>query len=265
MRTHAYIAIALLTACSSSPERIAEDALRAGNMRYAIGDHAGAVQRYSRAEHDVHAMHNRAYAHHQLGEWGKALADVTLAAQLTEDSLVQEREWQDLGHLLVAQALWADSLSRQHADVLSKITIEGDDIARKVSLFVLRDSLRRETRRLGALADSSLVAGAKAYRETLRRAPRNEDARHDLALTMKLIALRPKPDSGGDGGDKNDQKELGEKARLIIERADQLVEEHKFKEALRLLQEGLKQDPSLEQRKEYMDKLETVDRAAQAT
>ncbi len=266
MNRFATIALLALVACTPSPERVADDALRAGNQHFRNGRYTRAAEVYGQAEDDARAMHNRGIAHHQLAAWTEATTDLQLAAQLAEDTATQVWAFHDLGHTLVSQAIYSDSLAKHHAEVLDKIRIEGDDVARKVSLYVLRDSLRQETRRLAQVVDSTLAAGAKAYKETLRLDPDDEDARHDLALTLRLIAQRPAPDKGN-GGDKDDdaKKELGERARLLLEQADELVEQHRFQDALHLLQDGLKQDPTLEQRKEYMDKLETVTRAAAAT
>jgi hypothetical protein len=49
---------------------------------------------------------------------------------------------------------------------------------------------------------------------------------------------------------------------IILQKADELVDAYKFAEALALLNAGLKQDPTLEQRKDYMEKLELVQKAA---
>ena len=72
-------------------------------------------------------------------------------------------------------------------------------------------------------------------------------------------ALKEKP------GFDDEKKELSERAKLIMKRADELVEQHKFKEALEVMEQGLKQDATLQKEKEYMDKLGVVTKAASAT
>ncbi|MDX9752305.1 MAG: hypothetical protein RBT71_14600, partial [Flavobacteriales bacterium] len=170
------------------------------------------------------------------------------------------------GHVRLMEALAADSLHRHHTAALGGIRIEGDDIALNVERFVLRDSLRRELRRLDALIDSSLAQGAAAEMRALRLMPTHEDARHDLALARHLIGLRPGAGTGQDGDrDGEDQeKELGVRAMRIIQQADSLVDAYRFKEALGVLEQGLREDPTLEQRKGYMDKLDLVTKAAEA-
>ena len=65
--------------------------------------------------------------------------------------------------------------------------------------------------------------------------------------------------------DKDKDKELSARAQLIMKKADELVEQYKFDEALSVMQQGLKEDPSLKAKKEYMDKLDVVTKAARAT
>ncbi len=53
-------------------------------------------------------------------------------------------------------------------------------------------------------------------------------------------------------------------ALQLVQRADSLVEQYKFNEALDVLEDGLERDPSLKKEEEYMKKLETVTDAATA-
>ena len=45
-------------------------------------------------------------------------------------------------------------------------------------------------------------------------------------------------------------------------RADELVEKYLFQEALDVMRQGVQQDPTLQQRKDYMDKLDMITKAA---
>ena len=128
-----------------------------------------------------------------------------------------------------------------------------------------RDSLQRQRNGLDHLVDSALTEGAEQFKNTLRRTPQDEDARHNLAIAQRLIAARPKNPGGNGSNKKDEKKELSERAKLIMKRADELVEEHKFQEALEVLEQGLKQDATLQKEKEYMDKLGVVTKAARAT
>ena len=79
---------------------------------------------------------------------------------------------------------------------------------------------------------------------------------------MERIAARPKPATNEGGKDPNKDRDLGEKAKLIMARADELVEKYLFQEALDVMRQGVQQDPTLQQRKDYMDKLDMITKAA---
>jgi Ca-activated chloride channel family protein len=247
-----------------------ERSLRAGNAQFDKGHHAGAVEAYRSAGTDPRASYNAGHAHYRMGQWDDAAADFKAAGEALlaaeEKAIPAAHAFHNMGNAHLRKATDADSLEKHYADLLTKIRIDGEDIQRKVELYVLRDSLRRERRRLVPLVDSALAHSAGAYRNALRQAPHDEESRHNLAVVQALVAARAKPDKGGgDGGDKDDQeKVLGERARMILEKADELVEEYRFQEALALLQKGLQEDPTLEQKQEYMQKLETVTEAAAA-
>ena len=132
-------------------------------------------------------------------------------------------------------------------------------------LWVLRDSLGQEQRRLEHLIDSALTAGADAYKQTLRLTPTDEEARYNLALAQRLIAARPKPPAQDDGKQQQDKDQaLSERAKVLMAQADSLVERFQFRPALELLQEGLRREPSLKQKEQFMQKLNVVTQAAQA-
>lgn len=260
------IPLLMLVACGDARERAAEDALFTGNRHYKAGRMSDAVEAYAAGIADARVAHNAGLAHMQLGAWDLAVEAFTDAAPRLPDTAQQAMAWYHTGHARLRQAIAADSLQRAHAETLRGIRIEGEDVALNVSRFVLRDSLRRELRRLDLLIDSALVQGEVAYKRALRLAPADDDARHDLTLVRHLASLRPSANKGGDGGGEKDPQDtpLGMRAQVIIQQADSLVDAYRFKEALALLQQGLREDPSLQQRKEYMDKLDLVSRSAEA-
>lgn len=257
------ILLLLLAACSATEERAVQRALHKGAREYRAHRFAQASATFSDAPADVRLAYNGGNAHYRDGRYAQAARLLQDAARMTDSSGMKARALHNLGNALVLQAREADSLARAYAKEVAGIRIEGDDIREKVGLYVLRDSLRRDIRRLDQLVDSALKAGAEAYRGSLRSVPTNEDARHNLVAAQRLIAERPKGRKKEDGNGDDDKKALGEKARGFIEQADELVEQYRFTEALALLHKGLQEDPTLEQRKEYMDKLELVTKAAE--
>jgi tetratricopeptide (TPR) repeat protein len=260
------IALFALTACGTTPEQLVEQALRLGNTDYRASRYADAITAYSTAPTDHRTVYNRGDAHFRSEQWTEAIEQFTAAAGMAQTPREQARAQYNLGNARTAQAHWADSLSHRATEVMSGIRIEGDAIARKVSLIVLRDSLRQEQKRLEHLIDSALTAGSEAYKSALRLTPGDELARYNLAYVQGRIAARPKPPTDDDKKKQDQEKEkaLTERAKLLIKRADELVEVHQFKEALEVLQEGLRQEPSLKQKEQFMQKLGVVTKAAEA-
>jgi len=256
----------LLSACGTPQERAAERALRAGNAHYRADHFPQADTAYATAPEDVRATSNRGNALYRLGAWKDAAARFQEAVALDSAGAHRAHAAHNLGNALLMRAREADSLGHAAAREMAQVRLDGDDIARKVGLYLLRDSLRRERVRMEQLTDSALAQGASAYKNALRLSPGDEDARHNLAAALRLIASRSKAkgDKGKDDEEEKD-KELTEKAKLLIGQADELVDQHRFKDALELLREGLRKEPSLKNKKEYMDKLETVNKAANAT
>jgi len=171
----------------------------------------------------------------------------------------------NLGNSWTLLALDADSVSKRGSEILKGMKIEGQDISGKVRQLVMRDSLQKEQLRLEHLVDSALAQGADAYKNALRGSPADEDARHNLALVQKRIAARVKEAAQkAKNKDQNKNKGLSERAKMLLAKADELVEQYKFTEALKVLQDGLKAEPTLQQQQDYMQKLDVVTKAAQA-
>ncbi len=265
MKHPATIALLLLTACSTADDRAVERALHAGAGHYRAGHFDDAARTYVDAPSDTRLDYNLGNARVRLQAFDDAIAAYGSAESMADSTLVTSASY-NLGTARLLQARQADSLLRAHNDQLSDIRIEGQDIVEKVGLYVLRDSLRRDMRRLDLLVDSALKAGAEALRRTLLLEPTDEDARYNLVLAKRLLASRAKEaaERNDKNGDDEEKKALGERAMLILKQADELVDAYKFAEALDVLNAGLKQDPTLEQRKDYMEKLELVEKAAAA-
>ncbi|HRH37411.1 MAG TPA: tetratricopeptide repeat protein [Flavobacteriales bacterium] len=260
------IVVLLFAACGTPQERLAEEALRHGAALYGIPRFSSADSAFAIAPHDARALYNQGNANFRLGKWSEAIGHYRDAIATDSSHEGLGRANYNLGNAQLMEALYADTAMRQRQEELNGITIDGQDIAAKVSQFVLRDSVQRDVQRLDALIDSSLTQALDSYRRSLRHTPTNNDARYNFTYTQHLIDLRPKNGSGDDkDGDKDKDKDLSERAKLLMKRADELVDQYKFQEALDVLNKGLKEDPTLKQKKEYMDKLDVVTKAAKAT
>ncbi len=260
------IVVLVLAGCGSEQERLAERALREGAALYNEQAFQAADSAFAEAPFDARAVFDRGNANYRLERWTEAISHFREATTLDSSAHERGRAHYNLASAHLAEAILADTLAKQQRHVLGNIRIDGEDIATKVSQYVLLDSVQRDVERLDALVDSSLLAAKEGYRQSLRVAPEDEDARFNLAYTQRLLSQRPGANDGkGEGGDKDKDKELSARAKKIMERADELVEQYRFVDALQVLQQGLKEDPSLKAKKEYMDKLDVVTKAARAT
>lgn len=266
MKDAAYIALVVLTACGTPAERAAERALREGVKSYRTQHYDQAATTYAEASFDPRVAYNLGNALHRQAQWDTALATYGKAIASSPVGRQQAPAFHNLGNSWMQLATRADTLAEQAADQLSNFKIEGEDIGWKVRQFVVRDSLRTAQRELSHLIDSALVQGAEAYKNALRRSSTDEDARHNLALAQGMIAARVKKAAEANAKDPNKDKDKGlsERAKLIIQKADELVEQYLFKDALNVMTDGLKADPTLKQQQEYMHKLDVVTKAAEA-
>jgi len=268
MKYVVYIALIVLTACGTPAERAAEHALREGVKTYRTQHFEQAAATYAQASFDPRVAYNLGNTLYRQALWDTAMATYGQAIASTPVGREQAPAFHDLGNCWMQLASRADTLEKQAGDQLSTIKIDGDDIGRKVRLFVVRDSLRTTQRDLVHLIDSALVQGSEAYKNALRRSPTDEDSRHNLALAQGMIAARVKKAADDQAKekekDKDKNKGLSERAKLIMQKADELVEQYLFKEALTVMNDGLRTDPTLKQHQEYMHKLDVVTKAAEA-
>lgn len=266
MKYLVHSALILLVACGNPAERAAEQALREGESHYRAGQFEKADSVYAQASFDPRVAYNLGNTYFRQEQLDTAIKTFTRSIEGAATGPEQARAQYNLGNSWMALAYNADSLEKNGADKLSQIRIEGDDIALKVRQFVVRDSIQTELVALAHLVDSALAQGSEAYKNSLRRTPKDEDARHNLGLAQGMIAARVKEAAERATKDKKDDKDKGlsERAKAIMAKADELVEQYKFTEALKVMQDGLKTDPTLQQRQDYMHKLDVVTKAAQA-
>jgi tetratricopeptide (TPR) repeat protein len=268
MKRLLHIGMLALLGCGDPAERAVEEALHEGAEPYRMARYDSAATIYGQASFDPRVAHDLGSALYRQGLLDTAISTFEQAIASARNRSDQALAYYDLGNSWMGVSAKADSLDKDFGGQLSQIKIEGDDIALKVKQFVLRDSLRTFQRKVVHLVDSSLTQGAEAYKNALRNNPKDEDARHNLALAQQQIAARQKAAQAKSDQEKNKNKDkdkdLSEQAKRIMQQADSLVERYKFKEALGVLAMGLKKEPTLKQQQEYMNKLDVVTRAAEA-
>ena len=260
-------ALLLFAACSTPEERMAERALRLGASAYDAGEFLLADSLFTSAPFDARALFNSGNSAFRMARWGDAIERYRAAQHLDSAAEHHASVLYNLGAAHLADARDADStIVRLNRD-LGALRIEGSDIAQDVSTFVLRDSLRRDLMKLERSIDSSYAAAVSWNKAALRLAPADDDARLNLVLAQRAFDARRRAREAQDqrNKDKDANKELGVRALAIMQQADSLVEQYRFNKALELMQQGLREDPSLKQKEEYMKKLETVTNAAKAS
>ena len=262
---HITLVLPLLSGCGDAAQHAAEEALHEGAAPYRDGRFEEAAATYAKATHDPRVSFNLGNALHRMQLTDSATKAYGMSEPALGDTLLRTAVRYNLANGWTTIALEADSGIARCDKELEATLIEGDDIAQKLRMAVARDSLVRVRQRLDHLEDSALLQGATAYKEALRLSPSDEDARYNLALVQQRIAKRRKEaEQREKDRQKDEDKALSEKALLLIKKADELVDLYKFTEALKVLQDGLKAEPTLQQKQDYMNKLDLVTKAAKA-
>lgn len=267
MRRLLHIAVLppLLLGCGDAAQQAAEEALHEGAIPYREGRFQEAAAVYAAAPHDARVSFNLGNALYRMQLADSATRSYRISEPAIMDTTLRAAVRYNLANAWTTIALDADSAIHRCDKELETTVIQGDDIAMKLRMAVTRDSLARVRQQLEHLEDSALALGAAAYKEALRLSPADEDARYNLALVQQRITQRRKEaEQRQNDQQKNEEKTLSDKALLLMKKADELVDRYKFTEALKVLQDGLKAEPTLQQKQDYMNKLDLVTQAAKA-
>lgn len=259
------LAVLGLSACSGTGRHAEERAMRKGIDLHQQGEFEKAAASFSRAGNFPWASYDLGHSYYRMASMDSAVAAFTKASasNVSEEDLASV--WYNLGNARLEQARLTDSTSQTLLARIVGINTKQVDIDQKLKLTLLRDSLRRERRRMEQLTDSALAQGVEAYAQSLRLQHRDEEARYNLAVALRRQAARRKAPDHSDNKQKDEEKQLSERARILLEKAETLTDEYRFQDALDLLRNALQQEPSLSQRKDYMDKLELITKAANAS
>lgn len=255
----------VLAGCGDGGRHAQERAMREGITHYGNGDHAEAAAAFTQAGDFPWASYDLGHAYYRLAALDSAVAAFTKATASTVGPDELASVWYNLGNARLEQARLADSTGQVLAEQIKGIKTQDADLQAKLKLTLLRDSLRRERRRTEQLTDSALAQGVAAYSQSLRLQHRDEEARYNLAVALRRQAARKKAADDANDKPKDEDKQLSERARMLLEQAEALTDEYRFQDALDLLRNALQQEPTLSQRKDFMDKLELITKAANAS
>lgn len=265
MRHRAYIAVLFLaSACGDAQQRAADRALYEGAPVYREGRFDAAANIYAEVDHDARVAYNLGNALLQQQLTDSAIQAYSKAISTDQGDSVNAMTYHNLGNAWATTAFNADTAAREGRERMKSMPVDGADLVTKVRNIVMRDSITQENIKLDQLVDSALAQSAETYKNGLRRMPADEDTRYNLALVQRMIAARVKEAKEREKNkNKNkDQQELSERAKRLIQQADSLVDRYQFTKALEILQAGVKADPSLQQKQDYMNKLDVVTKAA---
>lgn len=258
-------AVLLFSGCGDRQERARLFAMHDGQRAYHNAALIDAAMGFRRAEGHPWAAFNLAATYQRMGLLDSAVMYFQRALADPRDSGDVPQVWYGLANASLRQAGIADTTAREALAALHDYRDIQGDVRQRLRATLERDSLLRLHHDMDRLTDTALHRAARAYREVLRAHPADQEARHDLAVTLRRMAARRREAPPRDPDrDKDPRMELTERARLLIAKADTLVDEHRFKDALDLLTDGLRREPSLKQEQQYMDKLQTVTEAAAA-
>ncbi|MFM7488630.1 MAG: hypothetical protein ACKO13_17090 [Cytophagales bacterium] len=112
---------------------------------------------------------------------------------------------------------------------------------------------------LGVMADTNgkLEESLNYFRQALKAAPENQEARYNYEVVKKKLAEQKKKDNKNDSK-KDKDIEPSEFAKQLKAKADQLVSQRKYQEAHQLMVGGLAKDRSVAHYNEFINRTKIV-------
>jgi tetratricopeptide (TPR) repeat protein len=107
-----------------------------------------------------------------------------------------------------------------------------------------------------ATRSQNLADAATYFKEALKNNPENNAARYNYELAKKKLARQQEEEQQEQKQD--EQIEPSEWAKELKKQAEQLVNRYRYQEAYNLMQEGLKQDPSVAAFNNFTERIRTI-------
>ena len=110
------------------------------------------------------------------------------------------------------------------------------------------------------LYESKLDTAISYYVKALELNDKDEDAKYNLELARAILKEKAKKEKKQNKQQQKDQKkqEASEYAKKLFEEAKELAKQFRFKEALDLMNRGLRQDPTVAAFKNFIEKLTSI-------
>ncbi len=106
------------------------------------------------------------------------------------------------------------------------------------------------------VANKNLQEAQQAYKLALKNNPKDEDTRYNLAYVNQALAQQQKQEQEQNKDEK--PPEPSEYAKKVKAESDRLVANAQFREALHVMEEGLKKDKTVAAYNDYTERLKKV-------
>ncbi len=215
--------------------------IRKGNKQYENNDYQQAAELYQKAldkeKKSYKAKFNYANALYKQQKYRFATSKYEELLERQMDKNNKATIYYNLGNAYLKNSMKSDSLIKElqmrPPSIRSRIMID--------SLYKVKDSLYEKS--------------IESYKNALRNNPTDQDARYNLVFAKKL-----RQQSKKDQQKNQDKIEPSEFARKLKARADKLVAEFKFNEALDLMLSGMKKDKTIAAYRDFIKKLQDINK-----
>lgn len=107
-----------------------------------------------------------------------------------------------------------------------------------------------------ATRNQNLADAATYFKQALKSNPQNDAARYNYELAKKKLAQQKEEEQQEQ--EQDEQIEPSEWAKELKKQAEMLVNQYRYQEAFNLMQEGLKQDPSVAAFNKFTERIQTI-------
>ena len=231
--------------------------IREGNMQFKNKKYASAEKSYSKAlninKDNSLTSFNLGDALYEQQKFDEAKIFFNLSLKTSKNKKEIAEVNNNLGNTFLKESLEINSTIKE---INKEIDILNDDsnkdIITKVNDYVKSDSLSRRIEFLHKQFDSLITVSSDAFKNSLRLNPLDDDSRYNLAFCQMFIK------NENDKKNKKQKENKKEPTKFAIglkKQSDKLVSQRKYSEAYNLLSNGLKKDPTIDEFRDYMNKL----------
>ncbi|MDR0940864.1 MAG: tetratricopeptide repeat protein, partial [Bacteroidales bacterium] len=193
------------------------------------------------AQTEIRSYIEKGNAFYEQGEFRNAAVTFKHAAQLNPNSF---DAWYNFGAALYKS---------------EKYILSSDAFQRALELTTDSALQQRTLYNLGNafLKNEDFDDAIAAYKRALYLNPNDNDARYNISYAMRM-KFQPQATAQNSNAQGQDKKNVSDFAQETKEKADALICEYRFSEALALMEAALEQDETMNEYMEYMTKLAEI-------